>query len=102
MKIVAVIPTLGERPELQPLIAQLAKEGVEVITLTRPGVHNIHKLWNEGARIAKQWRADYVAILNDDLILPPNTLVTIQTAMENQNFVCVGVDPVAKFGIAKD
>lgn len=102
MKIAAVIPTLGERPELQPLVAQLAKEGVAIITLTRPEVHNIHTLWNEGVQLAKKWGADYIALLNDDISLPPNTLTTMGTAMKEQDLACAGVDPKAKFGIAKD
>ena len=99
MKIVAVIPTLGERPELAPLVSQLNDESVEVITINQPKVRNIHKLWNEGARLAKDRQADYIAVLNDDLKLPPMALKIIAQAMESEDFACVGVDPRAKFGV---
>lgn len=102
MKIAAIIPTLGERPELMPLISQLVHEGIEVITLARPDVHNIHTIWNEGVRLAQSWQAEYLAILNDDIKLPEGTLAAMRHAMESGGYACVGVDPGAKFGIADD
>lgn len=100
MKLAAVIPTLGERPELAKLIEQLAKENVQTIIYARPG-ENLYKLWNEGARWAKQQKTDAVAILNDDIELPPKTLKTMYEQMIAGNFDCVGVDLRAEFGIAE-
>lgn len=98
MKIVAIIPTLGERAELAPLLDQLAKEEIETITINQPEVRNIHTLWNNGVHQALNKGADYLAILNDDITLPANTLTSLETAMTEQNFDCIGVDPKAKFG----
>lgn len=99
MKIAAVIPTLGERLELTPLVKQLTAEQVDCIVLASQG-ENLHRLWNQGAHIAKDLRgADFIAILNDDITLPDNTLKTIAQAMETNNFDCMGVDPKAEFGI---
>lgn len=99
MKIVAIIPTLGERPELQPLRKQLESEGVETIIINRPEIRNIHILWNDGAHQALTREADYLAILNDDITLPDATLTSLQTAMTAQDFACAGVDPNAPFGL---
>ena len=99
MKIIAVIPTLGERTELDPLVAQLSEEAIVAVVINKPKVRNIHKLWNEGVRLAKNKHADYIAILNDDLKLPARTLETIVLAMETKDFACVGVDPKARFGL---
>lgn len=98
-KLAAVIPTLGERPELLPLMAQLISEHVDVITLGLPG-ENLHHMWNKGAAMARGWRkAEAIAILNDDIRLPAGTLAAMYTAMHQGGFVCVGVDPQAPFGI---
>ena len=98
MKLVAVIPTLGERPELAPLIAQLVKEDIAVQVMARPG-ERLYALWNEGAAWAETQKADALAILNDDIKLPPKTLKTMYEQMMTDEFDCVGVDPKAKFGI---
>lgn len=98
-KLAAVVPTLGERPELAPLIAQLVREKVDVITLGLPG-ENLHHIWNKGAALAKDWRqASAIAILNDDIRLPAGTLAAMHRAMQADNFACVGVDPSAPFGV---
>jgi len=99
VKIAAVIPTLGERPELMQLTTQLVADGVDMITLGRPHEHNIHTTWNAGAHLALGWKADYIAILNDDIKLPARTLATLQTAMHTYDYACAGVDPTAKFGL---
>lgn len=100
MKIVAVIPTLGKRPELAGLTKQLIAEGIDTLILGCPG-ENLHHIWNQGAHLARDWRkADYIAILNDDIILPPGTLACIAQAMDNANLACAGADPKAPFGIA--
>jgi GT2 family glycosyltransferase len=102
MKIVAVIPTLGERPELLPLVSQLIKEDIDTIVLGWPG-ENLHHIWNQGARIARDERqADAIAILNDDIILPPDTLKTMYETMIAKDFACVGVDTKAPFGITEN
>ncbi len=98
VKIAAVIPTLGERAELLPLMAQLISEHVDVITLGLPG-ENLHHMWNKGAALARDWRnADAIAILNDDIRLPFGALAAMYTAMRKGDFACVGVDPQAPFG----
>ena len=102
MKIAAVIPTLGERPELADLTKQLIDEKVDLITFGLPG-ENLHRIWNQGAHMARDWRhADAVAILNDDLRLPPGALTTMAEHMTSNDFACVGVDSNALFGIASD
>ncbi len=99
MKLAAVIPTLGRRPELAPLMTQLISEGVDVVTLGLPG-ENLHHIWNQGAQLAREWRkADAVAILNDDIRLPAGTITAMYTAMEAGSFACVGVDQKAPFGV---
>ena len=102
MKIAAVIPTLGERPELAPLMAQLIGEGVDVITLGLPG-ENLHHIWNTGAKLARDWRkADVVAIINDDIRLPAGALAAMGQALQGGDFACVGVDAAASFGTPAD
>ncbi|HSX28775.1 MAG TPA: hypothetical protein VLF60_04990 [Candidatus Saccharimonadales bacterium] len=102
MKIAAVIPTLGERPELAELTRQLVAEDVDVLVLGLPG-ENLHHIWNHGARMARDWRkADVVAILNDDLRLPAGSLAAMANSMLEKGFACVGVDSKAAFGIGKD
>lgn len=102
MKIAAVIPTLGHRPELPGLIKQLIAEDVDTLTLGWPG-ENLHHIWNQGAHMARDGRkASYIAILNDDIILPPGTLDYIAQAMSGADLACAGVDPKAPFGIASD
>jgi GT2 family glycosyltransferase len=99
IKLAAVIPTLGERPELLPLMAQLIREDVDVITLGLPG-ENLHHMWNKGAALARDWRqADAIAILNDDIRLPNGALAAMYAAMQTADFACVGVDPQAPFGV---
>ncbi|MGZ6004977.1 MAG: glycosyltransferase [Candidatus Saccharimonadales bacterium] len=99
MKLAAVIPTLGERPELAPLITQLVKENVAVSVMARPG-ENLYKMWNEGAKWAKSQKAAAVAILNDDIKLPPKTIQIMYEQLLAGGYDCVGVDPRAKFGVS--
>lgn len=99
MKLAAVIPTLGERPELGPLVTQLAQEGIDTLLLADPK-QNLYAKWNQGAAWAAGLKADAVAILNDDIVLPPDTLATMYDMMIKHDFACVGVDHRAKFGIA--
>ena len=102
MKVTAVIPTLGERPELGPLLAQLIREGIDTLTLGCPG-ENLHHLWNQGARLARDWRqAEAIAILNDDIALPPRAIAAMAEAMTAGGFACVGVDPRASFGVPSE
>ena len=99
MSITAIIPTLGERPELQPLIAVLVKDRVDVTVLARPETKNIHVIWNRGVKMAREQGADYIAILNDDLVLPRQTLTLMQRLMKEHDYACIGVDPRADFGL---
>lgn len=101
-KLTAVIPTLGERPELTNLTRQLISEGVDTLVLGLPG-ENLHHIWNQGAHLARDWRrADAIAILNDDIKLPAKALQTMYTAMVQGDFACVGVDPKAAFGLPQN
>lgn len=101
MKIAAVIPTLGERVELQPLIKQLVAEGVDVLSFGLPG-ENLHHIWNEGVHLARDWRkAEAIAILNDDIRLPRNTLAVMYEVMRASGAACIGVDRRAPFGLPK-
>lgn len=102
MKLAAVIPTLGERPELAALTRQLTSEEVDLLVFGFAG-ENIHHIWNQGAHLARDWRrADAVAILNDDIVLPARTLHIMYEAMIAGGFACVGVDQKASFGLPKD
>ena len=99
-KITAIIPSIGRREEIFPLLKNLSDDGIEVLTITRPEVRNIHKLWNLGARIAiEEFDADYLAILNDDIRLPDKSISTIVRTMIENDIDCMGVDPRARFGI---
>lgn len=102
MKIAAVVPTLGERPEMGDLAKQLVSEGVDTLVFGLPG-ENLHHIWNQGAHMARDWRgADFVAILNDDIRLPAGTLAAMAGLMAEAGFACIGVDSKAEFGIADD
>ena len=89
--IVAIIPTLGDRPELQPLVSQLSREKIDSLIICRPEIKNLHIIWNQGANTAISWGAKYIAIMNDDIKIPVGSLKSMKAAMEKQDFACIGV-----------
>jgi hypothetical protein len=104
VSIAAVIPSLGERPELAELFRGLISEHINVAILGRPDEHNIHTIWNQGVKWVQEWDCEAIAILNDDIKLPANTLNTMLQQMKAGGFACVGVDPDPKtaFGILEN
>ena len=58
---------------------------------------NIHRWWNHGIDMAKESNADYIAVLNDDLILKNNPINKIADRMSNTKSV-IGY-PVPNIGI---
>ena len=58
---------------------------------------NIHRWWNRGIDMAREHNADYIAILNDDLILKNNPINKIANRMHNTKSV-IGY-PVPNIGI---
>jgi hypothetical protein len=82
MKIAAVIPTRFHPPQLEPLVALLEADGVDVILLESESFgHRIYRGWNEGVKIAQEFGAEYVAILNDDITVLPGTLPLMADAL---------------------
>lgn len=101
----AVIPTLGDRDTiLTLLLASLQQDRVTPIVVWTaagpppssitdlPGVHhvtdrlprNIHRWWNHGLAFAGHLaggRSHAIAVLNDDLLLPPAFVSTLATAL---------------------
>ena len=49
------------------------------------GEINIHRWWNRGIEFAKSAGADYIAVLNDDLVLSDDPLNKIAKLMEETN-----------------
>jgi hypothetical protein len=49
--------------------------------------HNIQRWWNKGIDIARENGGDYVAVLNDDLILKDNPINTIAQAMKDNDAI---------------
>lgn len=109
MKLYAVIPTRDRHDTLLAMVEKLLDDQVETIVVDNgstppisfihPGVHlirdeqqppNLSRLWNLGLREATRdfhrWelqQPDYaVAVLNDDLILPPRFVQTLAEAMQ--------------------
>jgi len=58
---------------------------------------NIHRWWNRGIDMARENNADYIAVLNDDLILKNNPINKIANRMRNTKSV-IGY-PVPNIGI---
>ena len=77
MKIVACIPTKFQPPSLKPLLKQLRLDGVETIVRLdqeQPPRPDIYRWWNEMGDEAYAMGATHIAMLNDDIELPPGAL----------------------------
>jgi GT2 family glycosyltransferase len=86
--IAAVIPTRFHPPQLDPLIALLEADGVEVHLLESADYeHRIYRMWNEGVRLAGN--VDHIAILNDDITILPGTLPLMARALDTDPLVGV-------------
>jgi hypothetical protein len=71
--IAAVIPTRYHPPELDYLLRVLEEDGIQVHLLESQDFdHRIYAMWNAGVAAAKG--ADHIAILNDDVTIPPGAL----------------------------
>lgn len=82
--IAAVIPTLYHPPTLAPLLRVLKDDGVNVILIdTKDRKPAIYQWWNEGVAEAKKQGATEIAILNDDIIIVPETLLTLARALRD-------------------
>ena len=49
--------------------------------------HNIQRWWNKGIDIARANGGDYIAVLNDDLLLKDNPINTIAQAMKDNDAI---------------
>lgn len=102
---IAVIPTIGEAPQLRGLVAELLRADVEVLlTVNRPDVTlppfpplvwridvpdtSIYHGWNLGLGLARTRRCR-VAILNDDIVLEPGALTDVARLMDDARDVAI-------------
>jgi GT2 family glycosyltransferase len=80
--IAAVIPTRYNPPELAELLRVLLADGVEPIVLRSEVFdHRIYRMWNVGVAEARAKGAGYIAILNDDVALPPRALHALRATL---------------------
>ena len=83
--IAAVIPTRFHPPALSELLRVLIADGVEPIVLRSEAFeHRIYRMWNVGVEEARAKGADYIAVLNDDVVLPLSALHGLAAALELQ------------------
>ena len=81
--IAAVIPTRYHPPELGALLTVLLEDGVEPIVLRSEYYdHRLYHMWNIGVEEARAKGADYIAVLNDDVALPPGALQGLAAALK--------------------
>jgi hypothetical protein len=93
------VPTAGDRPELLDALIQgcgLPANQIVVVP-TRPGVRisspvhviedfgppNIQRWWNLGIQESERRGATYVAVVNDDISVGPETLQQLKGALES-------------------
>lgn len=83
--IAAVVPTRYRPPELAALLRVLAGDGVEALVLdSEEHGHRIHAMWNAGTGMARAMGASHVAVLNDDVELPPGALPAMAAALDSR------------------
>lgn len=85
VKIAACIPTRFEPPTLAPLRAQLEREGVLVLVRrdrSQPPALDIYRWWNQLAQAAVDLGATHIAMLNDDVELPPGALAYMALVLD--------------------
>lgn len=108
VKVLAVIPTIGESPLLPDLLHLLGEEKVDVLLLinrdgvvfTTPATTNvlwlpglsIYREWNLGVGIAQRAGYDVAAILNDDIELAPGALRRAAGLLVDSSMVAAGLD----------
>ena len=86
--ICAVIPTRYDPPQLEPLLEVLRGDGVHVILQRSEDFgHELHRMWNDGVRQAKEWGCSTVAILNDDIVMLPGTLALMEKALRSDPLI---------------
>lgn len=85
MKIHAVIPTRFHPPQLAELLKVLIVDNVEWHVIESWSFnHRIYAMWNAGVRSAQMGHADYVAVLNDDIVILPGTLRSLAEVLERE------------------
>ena len=88
--IAAVIPSRYSPPELGPLVARLAADGVLVVVLpSHEYGHAIYRMWNAGVALARAAGATEIAVLNDDVTLPPGALPFLARALRSEDGIGV-------------
>ena len=81
--IAAVIPTRYHPPELTELVRLLMRDDVRPIVLRSEMFdHRIYRMWNVGVAEARKMGADYIAVLNDDVVLPSGALQALSAALD--------------------
>lgn len=121
MKLFAVIPTIGERADtLVPMVHELMLEGVTVILMDNgtsevscqelpAGVYfqrhdwdgepvNLSWLWNQGLEWAEELAGEeefVVAVLNDDLTIPPGFVNALADKLQQDGSSIVYAHPYA-------
>ncbi len=101
MRLWAVIPSRHRQTELRNLVAQLREQDTQVVVVDNgvsllsedPGVHvirdfedppNLSRLWNVGLRYVADLESPneyFVAVLNDDLVIPPSFIENLAIGM---------------------
>lgn len=65
-------------------------------TITDLGPINIHRWWNQGIHLAVAQGARHVAVLNDDVLMEPDSLATLHAGMAGATLASPGGRPDAK------
>lgn len=88
--IAAVIPTRYHPPELDMLLPSVIADGALTFVMrSEDHGHAIYRMWNAGVAAARAAGATEIAILNDDVILPPGALPALAAALRSASDVGV-------------
>jgi len=90
MEIAAVIATRFEPPELPPLLELLRADHVIPVIVKDVGIHppdwSLYRLWNNGVREAIERGAEYICVMNDDVVMVSGALEWMANVLRyNQN-----------------
>jgi GT2 family glycosyltransferase len=85
VKIAAVMATRFNPPQRKALLETLRADGIEPVVMADAGPHpddwSLYRLWNAGVRYAIERGAEYIAVLNDDVTILPETLDLMAEAL---------------------